>query len=329
MAIEAPIYPLLAGNLKAAVLDENDAPEGFFDLGNFMVKVKQNSDLKELPSVMTENYGQAVAAVYVSKPGEITLEGEGINSDVLALLFGGEVTSSTVTGATVTAEAHTIVSPDKSIEMAYRDISTIAIAKSTNADTAYTTVVADNTIEDVAHGLLNGDVVFLTSLANTTGVSINTPYYVVNKTNDDFQLSLTLGGAAIDLTGTDGSGNYRKALNPNSYVVDNARLGLIAPLSTGSTPVAANDILHVYYTYATKSFKTITSGSKSNVNIALLGDLEDQNTGELWVFDCPKTTVTSNSEIQFIGTDFLKVSLTGRPISVNNGSPFTLYKDVA
>jgi hypothetical protein len=71
--------------------------------------------------------------------------------------------------------------------------------------------VSTDTFTSVAHGLVNGDRV--SPLLNydagnvyalnvyAGGLSILTAqYYVVNKTNDTFQLSLTNGGTAIDLT---------------------------------------------------------------------------------------------------------------------------------
>lgn len=56
------------------------------------------------------------------------------------------------------------------------------------------------------HGLANGDSVVLQAPEGgtlPTGVSANTRYYVVSASTDTFQLSATLGGAAITLT-TDG-----------------------------------------------------------------------------------------------------------------------------
>lgn len=57
----------------------------------------------------------------------------------------------------------------------------------------------------VAHGLVNGDIVMFNEITTTTGISVNTNYYVVNKNTDDFQVSLTSGGSAIALT-TNGTG---------------------------------------------------------------------------------------------------------------------------
>lgn len=65
-----------------------------------------------------------------------------------------------------------------------------------------------NVITKAAHGLLNGQVI---SFNVSTGASLaaplkfDFPYYVVNKATDTFQVSLTVGGSAVDLT-TTGSG---------------------------------------------------------------------------------------------------------------------------
>lgn len=55
------------------------------------------------------------------------------------------------------------------------------------------------------HRLTNGTLVAFSSIVATTGISINTSYYVVNATANTFQLSLTSGGAALPLT-TNGTG---------------------------------------------------------------------------------------------------------------------------
>ncbi len=60
-----------------------------------------------------------------------------------------------------------------------------------------------------AHGLANDDQVFLKGDNLPTGVSIDTLYFVVGVSGSNFQLSLTMGGAAIVLT-TDGDGDVGK-----------------------------------------------------------------------------------------------------------------------
>ncbi len=58
-----------------------------------------------------------------------------------------------------------------------------------------------------AHGLSNGDRVYLTTAGTLpTNLAASTVYYVVNKATDTFQLALTSGGAAIITTGAIQSG---------------------------------------------------------------------------------------------------------------------------
>lgn len=55
----------------------------------------------------------------------------------------------------------------------------------------------------VAHGLETGDQVYFTTDGTLpTGITENESYYVINANTDDFQISETEGGSAIDLTGT-------------------------------------------------------------------------------------------------------------------------------
>lgn len=64
---------------------------------------------------------------------------------------------------------------------------------------------AGDTVTKTGHGLLDGDIVTFSVITTTTGIAINTEYYVIGSTANTFQLSLTEGGAAIALT-TNGSG---------------------------------------------------------------------------------------------------------------------------
>lgn len=75
------------------------------------------------------------------------------------------------------------------------------------AEKSYQVDVANNRIYCEAHGLVDGDrVTFPISAA--TGLTAGTHYYVVGTTAGDpdyFQVSTTLGGAAVDITGQPGA----------------------------------------------------------------------------------------------------------------------------
>ena len=74
------------------------------------------------------------------------------------------------------------------------------------------------------HGLPNGTMVSFSTLGTTTGVSVNTIYYVINSTTNTFQISLTSGGGAITLSGTNSAmtmayASYITTINTNTSVV--------------------------------------------------------------------------------------------------------------
>jgi hypothetical protein len=70
------------------------------------------------------------------------------------------------------------------------------------AITGVTGVASTDLLTKASHGLVNGDTVILTLLGGSegTGLSNNVPYAVVGVSGNDFQLSLTVGGAAINFT---------------------------------------------------------------------------------------------------------------------------------
>lgn len=71
--------------------------------------------------------------------------------------------------------------------------------------TVTVTIASPGVFTNVAHGLVAGDVVYLsTTGALPTGLSVDTPYYVIaaGLTANTFRLSTTAGGSAINTTGS-------------------------------------------------------------------------------------------------------------------------------
>ena len=65
------------------------------------------------------------------------------------------------------------------------------------------TIASPAVVTNLNHGLLNGNpVVFTTSGALPTGLTAGATYYVINRTTDTFQVSATVGGTAINTSGT-------------------------------------------------------------------------------------------------------------------------------
>jgi len=75
---------------------------------------------------------------------------------------------------------------------------------------AVTFTAATDLVTQVGHGLSNGDVVRFSVITDTTGIVINTTYFVRDATADTFKLAATEGGAVLPLT-TDGTGTAVEA----------------------------------------------------------------------------------------------------------------------
>lgn len=86
---------------------------------------------------------------------------------------------------------------------------TVAATVGLGAGNAVTTDFPTDKILWTAHTLSNGDAVILTNSGGAlpAPLAANTKYYVVNAATNDFQLSLTVGGTAIDLT-DNGTGTH-------------------------------------------------------------------------------------------------------------------------
>jgi surface protein len=70
---------------------------------------------------------------------------------------------------------------------------------------AVTFTASTDLVSKTSHGYTNGMSITFNEITGTTGINVDTSYYVIAATTDTFQLSLTLGGSAIDLV-NDGSG---------------------------------------------------------------------------------------------------------------------------
>lgn len=71
-----------------------------------------------------------------------------------------------------------------------------------------TTSVSGATITQTGHDYANGDEIIFSALGGNTGVSVNVVYYVVNVALNTFQVSTTLGGSAVSISGS-GNMTYR------------------------------------------------------------------------------------------------------------------------
>jgi hypothetical protein len=70
-----------------------------------------------------------------------------------------------------------------------------------SAVTGITAEADDDVLTKTSHGFLNNDSIIFTSLTGGTGLVANTTtYWVINKTDNTFQVSLTRGGSAVNIS---------------------------------------------------------------------------------------------------------------------------------
>jgi hypothetical protein len=98
--------------------------------------------------------------------------------------------------ATVTSASATVTMTDTS----GISVGDLVMGAGVSAGQAATTQDTGDTFTITAHGAPNGTPFYLTALATTTGVAINTLYYVVGTAANTFQAALTPGGSAVALT---------------------------------------------------------------------------------------------------------------------------------
>jgi hypothetical protein len=75
-------------------------------------------------------------------------------------------------------------------------------------EATFTAAVTD-VITSAGHGLSNGEIITVSNSGGAlpTGLSANTYYYVIEADTNTFEVSLTSGGTAVDISGT-GSGTH-------------------------------------------------------------------------------------------------------------------------
>jgi hypothetical protein len=115
------------------------------------------------------------------------------------------------------------------------------ICTGTNVLASHSVTLTDSNdiVTESNHGMIDGTIVSFSAIVGTTGISINTPYYVRNSTPSTFQLSLTPSGSLIDLIGN-GTATLRTVPKIKS-IIPNVSITLDAVcVGSGATTVTAS-----------------------------------------------------------------------------------------
>lgn len=180
--------------------------------GNDVDSAEFNSRLGQLDAAI----GVAVASGFVDAASTLdTSAAAGSRTLSLVSVTGYLVGDSVYVGAAGSglAESHIV----KSVNAGTNDL-TIGSANVALA----TSAAADDIIDTAtAHGFAANDIVVFGALTGGTGLSIDTPYYVIaaNLASTTFQVSATQGGAAINFTTDITAGSVYKAQLANTHAI--------------------------------------------------------------------------------------------------------------
>jgi hypothetical protein len=106
----------------------NGVSEGWYRFGNATrFEIKENAEIKERISRQQATYGQVLDSVSIKQPAEISVTLDDLDYKNLALVFLGDTSAVSVTGATATAEAATAPAPGASFQVANRKISSVTV----------------------------------------------------------------------------------------------------------------------------------------------------------------------------------------------------------
>lgn len=116
------------------------------------------------------------------------------------------------------------------------EVTSTSITTTIITSSGFTITAATNKVSKNSHGLPNGKQISFTSVGGATGISTYTAYYVRNKSDNDFELSLSADGDIIDITGDGASAAilYVPIIIPGGIVANTSVTIDVAPSGNAS-----------------------------------------------------------------------------------------------
>jgi hypothetical protein len=171
---------------------------GWFPIANTeKLEYTPKGKTENISSMSEASFGQSFDSELIAEPGEIAFTVSEMNAQILAMTIAASLSASAITAGSVIAELHTVSSGD-AVLADKNYLSNLVVLQTAMACTL---TAASNLVTATAHGLVNGQIVSFSEITTTTGIVINTDYYVIEATADTFKVSATLNGAALTLTG--------------------------------------------------------------------------------------------------------------------------------
>ena len=115
-----------------------------------------------------------------------------------------------------------------------------SIFSSKAAVSATFTANVNNTITSTAHGLSNGNVITVANSGGAlpTGLSASTYYYIISAATDTFEVSTTVGGSAVDITGAgSGTNTWYQEFEGTPILIPDYQFAVVTFNTSGSANV--------------------------------------------------------------------------------------------
>lgn len=143
--------------------------------------------------------------------------------------------------------------------------SVVNVATSTKAASTLSVTFTDtgDLVTSAGHGLSNGDTVIVSLLTSTTGITVDTRYFVISATADTFQLSTSYGGTAVALT-TNGSGTLVSGTSMGNMFQNCFSLISVPLFNTASVTTMATMFSSCYSLISVPALVTTAVTSSSN-----------------------------------------------------------------
>ena len=311
---------------------DNDTTANYVALsaaGDYTVNWGDGSATENISStVVAQHQYDYSAAGLVGSDAPVTFQDAG---DTVTRASHGYIDGNTVqfynivstTGITTGATYYVITAATNTFQISLTSGGT-AVALATNGTgallpfkQAIVTVIADatpsavtfndalNTVNKTNHGLTNGLIVSFPTIVSTTGISINTPYYVITAGASTFQLSLTLGGIAIGLV-TNGSGTMVNIFNNINLDQKYTLLNANRPVGWMAIAMAGTSLTTITLTQVNVTYGYLQQANIVNCVLASAANLFINIRGLCSVLNFVSTATITNFSGMFSGCYMLQ-----------------------
>jgi len=299
-----------SGDLYLDALTEAGVKTGLFLAGNAKsFSIQSNAEIKEQTSKGRDDYGQVKASATLNQPAKCKISLDQLDGNNLAMAFLGALSDIAVTGASVTAEALTVLSIDKYQRLAQRAIteSTLVVSKADGvaaADWAATTakVQGDCVIPTTPNGHY-----YECTVAGTTDSTEPASWPVDWSTVVDGGVTWTDMGLIIMAKDTD------------FEII--ARTGMIRAITGGV--ISAGDVLSIAYDYEDATGFKVRGAVQPTIKAYAFLDGKNVTNGKDCEVEAWEIQLKPTSPVDFLAEDFVSLELEGTLVAPTGQSePF-------